>query len=209
MPDNYLPYSTLGDMRREAGDLEGALAAYEQASARAPQNTYLHTQRLDLYRRLGDSAGARAAMDEIAAVGWDNNQLYSWAWEHLAASTGTRLDVAAPAPGLLRGVYAPQRDGGRVFRWTHERAQIRFAAPRAEQATLVLRAPQPATPVEVYYQGARVDVLQVGTHWQQFTLPLPEAAAAPQVLELRAPTTITSLDEPYPRGVALASARLE
>jgi 4-amino-4-deoxy-L-arabinose transferase-like glycosyltransferase len=209
MPDNYLPYSTLGDMRREAGDLEGALAAYEQASARAPQNTYLHAQRLDLYRRLGNPAGARAAMGEIAAVGWDNNQLYSWAWEHLPADTGTRLEIAAPAPGLLRGVYAPQRDGGRIFRWTHERAQIRFDAPRAEQATLVLRAPRPATLVEVYYQGARVDVLQVGTDWQQYTLPLPEAATAPQVLELHAPTTITSLDEPYPRGVALAGAWLE
>jgi tetratricopeptide (TPR) repeat protein len=228
MPDNYLPYAALGDMRRAQGDLPGALAAYEQAAALAPQNSYVHANRLDLYRHMGDDAGARAAMDAIAAVGWDNNTLYAWAWEQLPAATGAQLDVAAPAPGLLRGVYAPEFAEGYTLRWTKEHTQVRFSAQEADRLLLLLRADVP-TPVQVWYQGVRVASLQVGTRWATFAVLLPPENREPRtenrelrtenlepgagsqgsiVVELRAPTHVISTAEPYPRGVALGGAWL-
>jgi 4-amino-4-deoxy-L-arabinose transferase-like glycosyltransferase len=212
MPDNYLPYTTKGDMLRARSDTVGALLAYEHAAERAPQNTYVHAQRLDLYRHLDNAEQAQNAMHTIAAVGWNNNMLYRWAWDNLPAASGPMLDVGAPAPGIMRGVYAPERDEGRAFRWTMERAQLRFVAPEAERLLLELRAPRPATPVEVFYQGHHVADLQVGTDWQEVAIPLPASSALPtdvQVVELRAPTYVRSTAAPYPRGVALARVRLE
>jgi hypothetical protein len=151
-------------------------------------------------------------MDTIAAVGWNNNMLYRWAWDNLPAASGPVLDVSTPATGIMRGIYAPERGAGRAFRWTMERAQLRFAAPGAERLLLELRAPRPATPVEVFYQGQQVAALQVGTDWQEVAISLPASSAPPddvQVVELRAPTHVRSTAAPYPRGVALASIRLE
>lgn len=227
-PDNYLPYVALAEQREQQGDLAGALEAYDQAARRAPQNTYVHLKQLDLRRRLGDAAGARQAMEAIAAVGWDNNLVYEWAWERMPASTGGRLDVTAPAPGVLRGVYAPEHDGERAFRWTMGRAQVRLGqlpAPAGGQQrqpeqvclSLVLRAHRPATPVEIYLHPdpkhgessppacEEAAVLRVGTAWQQFDIVTEEA---PGLLELRAPARPHSTGEPYPRGVALAEAWL-
>jgi hypothetical protein len=215
MPTNYLPYVRLGDLWRSQGDAIGALVAYSDASIRAPQNTYVHTQQLDLHRRTNNPAGVRAEMAAIAAVGWDNNQLYDWAWDAIPATTGARLDIDAPAPGLMRGVYAPQQTpDGRAFRWTHARAQIRFEQPGATRLRLLLRAPRPATPVQVHYQGEWLTTLDVGTEWRSYSveLPPPPPGLSPsidaQIVELRVPTVVRSTEQPYPRGVALAEAWL-
>jgi hypothetical protein len=187
------------------------LQAYDAAAVLAPQNTYTHLQRLDLHRRLGHPQAAQAAMDEIATVAWDNNQTYAWAWEHLPASSGAVLDVGAPVPGMLRGVYAPEYDAERAFRWTLEQAHIRFAAHGADTLTLLLRGSRPDTQVRVMYQGEQVAVLRVGTTWQEFTVNLPEnapAASGYTVVELHTDTHVASTDEPYPRGVALGGAWL-
>jgi hypothetical protein len=214
MPTNYLPYVRLGNLWHSQGDPAGALVAYSEASKRAPQNTYVHAKQLDLHRRQNNPDGARAEMDAIAAVGWDNNQLYAWAWDAIPTTTGARLAVDAPAPGIMRGVYAPQQADGRPFRWTHAQAQIRFAQPGAERLRLVLRAPRPATPVQIHYQNEWLTTLEVGTDWQTFEvdLPAPPPGTRPsvdaQIVELRAPTVVRSPQQPYPRGVALAAAQL-
>jgi 4-amino-4-deoxy-L-arabinose transferase-like glycosyltransferase len=231
-PDNYLPYLALAEQRMQQGNIPSALEAYGQAAERAPQNTYTHLQRLDLHRRLGNEEGAQQAMEAIAAVGWDNNLLYEWAWEQMPASAGRQLDVTKPAPGLLRGVYAPEHDGERAFRWTMGRAQVRLGAvptlaggqhqpTTSEQLclSLVLRADQPATPVRVFFHHSpgqspppgkapyeEVATLQVGPSWQQFNISMGDTPGG--VLELRAPARPQNTDAPYPRGVALAKAWL-
>jgi 4-amino-4-deoxy-L-arabinose transferase-like glycosyltransferase len=215
MPSNYLPYVRLGDLWRSQDDPSGALAAYSEASKRAPQNTYVHAQQIDMHRHLDNPDSVRAEMDAIAAVGWDNNQLYDWAWDAIPATTGARLAIAAPAPGIVRGVYAPQQEDGQTFRWTHERAQIRFAQPGATRLRLLLRAPRPATPVQIHYQDEWLTTLEAGPAWQTFEveLPPPPPGTRPsvdaQIVELRTPTVVRSPQQPYPRGVALAEAWLE
>ena len=167
-------------------------------------------------RRTGHRAGAQRALDAIAASGAETNQLYDWAWRNLPANTGARLDIAAPAPGLLRGVYPLERDGERPFRWTIGRVQARFDLPGADRLGLVLRADRPATPVEVYYEGERVALVQIGTAWQNVEILLETVPGRDAIrpgdrglLELRVPTHVASPVEPYPRGVALAEAWLE
>jgi tetratricopeptide (TPR) repeat protein len=212
MPESYLPYATLGTMRREQGDLPGALAAYEAAHARAPQNARINAHLLSLYRRFGQVAAMREAMASLAAFGWDNNQTYAWAWRNLPPAPVPRLDMSAPAPGVLRGVYPEETDGVYTFRWTHERAEMRLALAGAEKLLLLLRAPQPATPVAVYYNGEQVARLQVGTAWQTFSVPLPASSSSGQGWQhivLETPTRVQSTAEPYPRGVALGGAWLE
>jgi 4-amino-4-deoxy-L-arabinose transferase-like glycosyltransferase len=214
MPANYLPYVRLGDLWRSQDDPAGALVAYSEASKRAPQNSYVHAQQIDLHRRLDNPDSVRAEMDAIAAVGWDNNQLYDWAWDAIPATTGAQLAISAPAPGIVRGVYAPQQEDGRTFRWTHERAQIRFTQPGATRLHLLLRAPRPATPVQIHYQDEWLITLEAGPAWQTFEveLPPPPPGTRPsvdaQIVELRTPTTVRSPQQPYPRGVALAEAWL-
>ncbi|NJL33504.1 MAG: hypothetical protein HC893_06170 [Chloroflexaceae bacterium] len=116
MPDNYLPYVAQGDRLRAAGDTAGALHAYDAAAERNGQSSYVQLQRLDLLRRADDAAGAQAAMDAIAAVGWGNNTLYSWAWEHLPPYLPEQIDIAAPAPGVLRACTRPNTtNAGRCF----------------------------------------------------------------------------------------------
>jgi hypothetical protein len=165
---------------------------------------------LALYRRQGNEAAARAALDAIAAVGWDNPQLYAWAWQHIPAASTPRLDIDAPLVGIARGVYAAEQDNGRVLRWTLERAQFRVDAPQASRLRLTLRAPSPGKAVEVWTQGRYAGTLQVGPTWQEYTLPLVGSAADGWWrVELRTHTTVRSPTAPYPRGVALRALQLE
>jgi 4-amino-4-deoxy-L-arabinose transferase-like glycosyltransferase len=219
-PDGHLPYQALGDALLARGDAAGALDAYTIASAHAPNNAVLQTRRIDLLRDNGDAQGAALANAQIARVGWDNPQLYAWAYDALPARSTGPLDVADPLTGIADGLYAAESDGGRPFRWTLGRARMRFASRPAVRLALTLRAPRPGTLVEVRYQGLLVATLQVGTEWQRFDLPLREPAGARDlatsggdaqigVVELRAPTVVQSVSDPYPRGVALAAAELE
>ncbi len=231
-PDNYLPYVALGHHQREQGNLRAALDAYNQAAERAPQNTFTHLQRLALFRMLGDAAGAEEAMAAVASVGWDNNQTYAWAWQHMPANAGTVLDVAAPAPGILQGFYAAEHEGGQAVRWTRGRAQIRLGLLPPSAATLGretrlrlrLRADFPDTPVRISYQYSDLlttrqevlDTVRVGTSWHTYTLPVGEKGVFTDnpfgytgVVTLQSPARVASTDAPYPRGVALAGAWLE
>ncbi|NJN67735.1 MAG: phospholipid carrier-dependent glycosyltransferase [Chloroflexaceae bacterium] len=196
-PHHYLPYVALGEWQRQRGKLPEALQAYNQAASHAPQNTYVHLQRLDLFRRLGNPEGAQEAMAAIAAVGWDTNQVYTWAWERLPDPNVTSIqleapDITDPAPGLMRGVYAVEYDGEQAFRWTMGRAQMRLGllAPEppgqpgqpvpSSRLRLRLRADHPDTPVEVFYQYRDLATtgyeplatLRVGPSWEDVTIPL-------------------------------------
>lgn len=229
-PDNYLPYVRLGNWQKHQGNRDDALAAYDAAARLAPQNTYVQAQRVALYRHMGNEESMHQAMDAIAAFGWDNNQMYVWAWHNLPAYTGTRLDVGAPALGVMRGVYAAEtdEDSGRIYRWTKGHAQVRFGTQQAQnggntvangkqstQIGLVLKAHLPDTPVGVYYQHALIETVHVGTIWQQVTIPIDDSISltaqgdAGTLLELRSPTHVVRVDEPYPQGVALAEAWVE
>jgi hypothetical protein len=86
--------------------------------------------------------------------------------------------------------------------------------PGATRLHLLLRAPRPATPVQIHYQDEWLTTLEAGTDWQTFEveLPPPPPGTRPsvdaQIVELRTPTVVRSPQQPYPRGVALAEAWL-
>lgn len=210
-PDNYLPYVALGDLRQRQENPVGALGAYQQAADLATQNTYVHALLLDLYRRLEDPAGAERAMAAIAAVGWDNPQMYAWGWQHIPTSSPPTLPLRAPAPGLMRGVYAVTDDDDVPYRWTVDRAAFRFAVADAERVLLRLRAPVAALPVTVWLNGELVATLVINESWQTYRVAVPAAAQAArvQVVELRAVPTVASPAEPYPRAVAIEEMRFE
>lgn len=207
-PGNFLPYVALGDRLRLRGDLARAALAYDAAATRAPTNTYAQARRYQVYRALGDTVRAREAVDAIRETGWETNQLYAWAWDALPAPATPRLDVAAPALGTLRGVYPARTDGAVAYRWTMSRADARLALPGARTLVLVVRADRPNTPLNVSYGGQTVASLVVGASWQRFQVALP-ASVQGDTLTLWAPALPASVDEPYPRGVALADAWLE
>jgi len=218
-PANYLPYRALGDFRRAKNDFEGALAAYNQAAEQAPQNCFLNLQRIDLYRQMGKQIDAQKALEDIIAVGWENNQLYEWAWHNLPADTGPRLDIAAPATGFLRGFSSLQIQDEHTFRWTtQEKAQIHFNLPEADTLIVELRSELPNIAVELVYQNKPLQILHPNKGWQRFVVPLPAQefvgkeqgiALKPQIIELNAPLHILNPKDPYPRGIALAAAWLE
>jgi tetratricopeptide (TPR) repeat protein len=220
-PDNYLPYVALGDYWRKQGDLEAALAAYTQAVERAPQHTPTHAWRLALLRQMantGEVDHAREdaiaqAMQAIAAVGWDNNQLYKWAWERMPTSAGAVWDAASPAPGVIQGFSAPERDSQHTYRWTQQHAQIRMDyPPQAKRLVLVLYADKPNTPVEVSWGGEVVTTVQAHPGWQRVAIPLKASRngqGGNTLLELRTSVHVVSPALPYPRGVALAEVRVE
>ncbi len=226
-PDNYLPYVALGDYWRKQGNLEAALEGYTQAVERAPQNTPTHAWRLALLRRMGDTTAAMQAMQQIAALGWDNNQLYAWAWDRMPSSAGTTWDAAMLAPGVIRGFSPPARDKEHIYRWTKRHAQLRMGYPvqlnQPDQPTrlvLVMRADAPSTQVEVSWGGAVLTTVSVTPGWQRVVIPLGGSSsttgqagqAGEQVkhtlLELRTPVHVVSPAQPYPRGVALAEVTL-
>lgn len=210
-PDNYLPYVALGDLRQRQENPVGALGAYQQATALATQNTYVHTLLLDLYRRLEDPAGAERAMVAIDAVGWDNPQMYAWGWQNIPTRSAAALPLGAPAPGLMRGVYAVATDNDAPHRWTVDRAAFRFAVAEPERLLLRLRAPVAALPVTVWLNGELAATLVINDAWQTYRVAVPTSVqtAAVQVVELRSVPTVTSPAEPYPRAVAIEEMRFE
>ncbi len=199
MPDNYLPYVAQGDLLREQGDLAGARAAYAAAAERNPHNSSVRAWQIELARRQGDAATIDAAMAALQAVSWDNNQLYTWAWQHLPACTAPAFEPLAPGVGVLQGGYPPTlADDGRSERWLMERAQFRIV--QAGTLTWEVRAQQPDTPVQVWLDGVPLAQITVGTAWQPLVLDVPRPCA---VLELRAPTSVLDVAQPYPRSIAV------
>lgn len=219
-PDNYLPYVALGDLQRKQGEYTDALSAYAAAVERAPQNTYSHLWRFALLRQMGDMQAAGAAMQAIADVGWNNNQLYAWAWDRMPFYANTRLSMNTPAPGLMRGFSAPQQDKEHVFRWTTGNAKIRLRWDETKSTSpshlnLVLRSDIPDTMVEVLHQGIHLQTLYVGTDWETYMIPLSATVSHAtelsmyDIFELRSPTFVVSPLQPYPHGVAVAGANFE
>jgi hypothetical protein len=151
------------------------LADAEQAIAAHP---YPHLLRGAILLKQGDSLGARA---ELAYETATLEDLQAWAWRIFPeiSAPPSRITIGSGIDlGHIRGFY-PAETGG--FRWTHESAEIRLAAPHTP-ATLNLRIASgrpPATqPVEL---TIRVDssitriALQPG--WQTISIPIDSAAA--------------------------------
>lgn len=247
-PVGYRPYVAWGNQWKARGDFSLALAAFEVAAERAPQNILIHLQRLDLARRLGRDQTAREAMDAIAAFGWENDLTNRYAWNRMplpAVPTGpfprsVHLDL--PSPGAMQGVYPVETDGQRSFRWTMGNARIRLplvgnrtqlASAFPSHLVLLMRADYPDTLVTVRWQWERVTrqrvetvgsaipltTVSVGPVWESITVPLSlpllmgrEVAGQTiyrGVLVVQAPTVVVSPRAPYPRGVALATVRLD
>lgn len=225
-PDHYAPAVACGDWHYEHQRWYPAFSAYRTAAEYAPQLTSIQLRLLDTARRLGDEEGVRSAMQQIAAVGWDNNQLYAWAWDRFPAAADHDLSLATPAAGVMQGVSATTVDeAGHPFRWTTGRADMRFqpiSSPRSstdpyqQTISFLVRAPAPNTPVDVFYQQQKIATVVVGDTWQTKTVPFPEEEgntagreASTIILSFEAPLSVESVTEPYPRGVAVAKVWIQ
>lgn len=200
---NYLPYLALGDLRWAEGDQQAALEAYNQAAGYAAINAPLQVRRIELLRQAGDLAAAQQALEALDSVGWDNTELYVWAYDNFPAQPSDHIDLAAPVTGQVAGVYAATEQDGVAFRWTLDRVRLRLDLQGAKTLHLRMRAPQPATPLTIQAAGKPIATVEVGTQWQDFSVPLSEELWQQREIELLAPLVVLSPEEPYARGVAL------
>lgn len=201
--DNYLPYMALGDLRWAEDNKEAALEAYNQAHRFASTNAPLQVRRIELLRQAGDFAAAQAALAGLEPVTWDNTELYEWAYTHYPALASTSIAIDQPVTGQIAGVYAAEQQAGETFRWTLDHARLRLDLQGAQTIHLRLRAPKEATPLRIVANGATLAELEVGTAWQDFSLPVPEEFWTAREIELFAPLVVLSPEEPYARGVAI------
>jgi hypothetical protein len=178
-----------------------------QTSNVMPDNTDVQSELIQALRVHDNMPGARASLQPIANVGWDNPQWYEWAWNRVPFAPRGQVEIAEPAVGVMRGVYPVQEREGIPYRWTIDRADFRVLLPGARGVALRLRADQDK-PVQVYVDREPLQTIQVGPTWSDYKLPLNQPTDGPIVIELRVPTQVVSVDEPYARGVAVARLQL-
>ncbi len=205
--NSVLPYLALGDFRLARGDANGAVAALTQAQELMPNNTEV-AAKLIAALRASDAGVTPAALEPIREDGGDDPQWYEWAWARVPYAPRGQVDLSAPAVGVMRGVYAPAEQDGTIFRWTLDRAQFRVSNAGANRLSLRLRADS-AEPVEIFVDGELVQRVKVTFAWADYLIALKHPARAESLIELRAPIHLVSVDEPYPRGVAIAALKLE
>ncbi len=184
-PDGWI---VLGDLRRRAGDVEGAAAAY--AEAHEAERTYVGASAVwgDLLREEERPEEARSA---FRGRYLDQQRLADWSYQMLgpaprdAIAVGDGLDF-----GYVGGVYQAEELQGARARWTDGRGRLRLApGPGAEQMLVTLRAAAPrpgGAPIalELCAAGA-CQTVSLGPGWRTVRVLLP-ATMAP--LELRSPT---------------------
>lgn len=210
-PNGFLPAYQLAQRLRAAGDLAGAEAEYRRAAELNPRSIETHAALLSLARLRGDQTAierARAAMD---AIGWDNNMTYRWAWAHEPYSAPGRLDLGrADDLGAMHGFSRTLDQRGQTVRATvTDAAQLRLDATNATALTLRVRAANQAVPLRVLVDGVELSSVNVSTEWRELSVPLPEPRMGPVLVELRAPLSVTSLEQPYPYGVLVDWAALQ
>lgn len=140
-------------------------AEAEVASLRVDERALV--VRGELRRLRGDEAGARRLWDSREI---DESDAVDWAWSRVGqpsrrVEVGDGLDL-----GLVRGLYADEREGAVRYRWTNGDSAIRLALPRPGAATIALRVrtERPAAagvPVRVYAGDVPVGSLTVTNTW--------------------------------------------
>ncbi len=109
---------------------------------------------------------------------------------------------------------------GQTFRWTTERARVRFPALGARDRLLVLRlhgyrpAGRPSPQVRVLVNDLSLATLQPGPNWEEARLFLPAevGGASPEIVleaETFVPAEVGAGGDPRALGVALDRVRLE
>lgn len=209
-PEGFMPWLAIGDAYLRQGSAAQALTAYQQAGQLAPRSVYAHARQIPLLLAIGDRAEAQRALDAIAAVDWDNNLFYHWAWDHLAAPPAARIEMSGAAElGAIRGFYRAEQEGGSTYRWAMGQAEVRLVTTgqTPTRVRLRLRAQRPNTPLAVFASdnitSSPLGQVLVGTDWQEVELPLHSLAAGPLLLRLQAPAPIDSWQQPYARSVAI------
>lgn len=210
-PNGFLPALELGRVLRAEGDVAGARAAFEQAVAADSRSVEAHVALLRMADERGDTAGAERERAAIDAIGWDQNQTYRWAWVHEGYAAAGGLDLGSAADiGALQGFSRIQVEAGQSLRYTvTRRAQLRLRQSGEPRAVLRIRAAVGAVPLVVRVNGAEALRTTLDAEWQELAVPLPSQAAATLVVELDAPVSVASVDQPYPYGVALDWIKLQ
>ena len=202
-PDGFLPAYQLAQRLRAAGDLAGARAAYERAASLDARSIETQAALLSLARARGDQVAveqARAAMD---AIGWDNNMTYRWAWRYEPYAAPRRIDLGrADDLGAMHGFSRILGQSDQRYRATVTgAAQLRIAADNATALALRVRAANGSAPLVVLVDGVELRSSVVNGTWQELVAPLSQPRSGALTIELRAPLSVTSLEQPYPYGV--------
>ncbi|MCB0039001.1 MAG: glycosyltransferase family 39 protein [Caldilinea sp.] len=147
-PDRYEPQLVLGDAHRGANDLAQALAAYQQASARAPYLSILHSRQAEMLARLGRADDAIAAAMTAVAIDqsrWENWHALGRAYAAQAIRDNVIVDPAGvrlAEAALLRAVELTPATVQTAARALDE---LRAAVARAQAAAAdAARAASPA-----------------------------------------------------------------
>jgi 4-amino-4-deoxy-L-arabinose transferase-like glycosyltransferase len=205
---SVFPYLALGQSDRARGDVDGALAAFNNAAVLEPQHLDVQAERISILRSRGDLASAHAAVQVVADDNRDNPQWYEWEWPRVPYWAAGHVPMGEPAVGVMRGVYPAASEEGTPFRWTLGRAQFRVANPGARFLILRIRADRDKG-LHVLVDNEFLQDLAVTTTWAEYRLRLTKPAGPASLVELETQAQVVSVDEPYARGVAVAALELD
>lgn len=204
-PDGWI---ALGDERRAAGDVAGALAAYNEAHALAQPYVVASARQGDLLRELGRDEAARTA---FRGRYLDEQRLLDWSFERMQPVPSTGMEIGDGLDfGYLGGFYPAETQQGAMARWSSGRAWLRLSVPAGANAPTLLRlraaAPRPnAASVELSVCSQNdCQPVTLGSEWRIVQLALPSGSSP---IELRSATF--SAPDGRELGVLLDWARLD
>lgn len=198
------------------GDTTAALAAADRALALDPDDVRARASAIMLLRDSGQADKARPLARAVAVA----PVVLAAAWAHPSTNPPAALTLDGTDTGFARGFYGPEPgEGGRVFRWIPDTAQLRLATPpQGTAATLVLVLASPRPPgdpppiVQISANGHPLGSVTVRRElgWNTIRLPLPRDLNPDTPLTIALQTTTTRrADDRRAFGIAVATVALE
>lgn len=129
-PDQLMSHAVLGDLRKERGDIRGAIDAYERAVELSPALSPLSLELAALHEELGDKKSALAAYD--AALRYDSDLDFIQFDRAVLLKEFGRLDEALEAYGAAASHYRRERSE----EWARRPSEQRWLIRREARALL-------------------------------------------------------------------------
>ncbi len=200
-PNGNVPLDTalvvLAEWQRASGDAEGAMATLNGLEWYAAR-----LLRGDILRARGNMEAARS---EFSARDLKVRNPTGWAWRHLQPPAVREVDLGDGLDwGLVDGFYSPEQDGETAYRWSTEKAYLRFpGAGPGRPLTLHLRlrawrpAGEPYPAVRLSLGDTEVARFNAPAEWEERTFLLPAVAPGTDIVL----TLQTSTFFPGPRDL--------
>lgn len=204
-----------GQLREALGDPAQALAHYQAVTARIPYEPWAETGIARIRYQRGDTAGAKEALRQTlqrASI----NELAAFAAPIIPTQPALELGSSAdPGLGYLLGFYQEGAEGsGSAFRWTADRAWLRFGTAPIDEHIIRLRLSGMRRPnLPLAQMGLLINdvpVIQNTTvlpGWRVYHVLVP-ASSVGQRVEIQSSTWIPAdyaePPAPYRRSVGIA-----